>query len=193
MIGRLRGTIIQSKPSELVIDVNGVGYIVSIPLTAFSANAGKENVDLYIYTHVREDQIRLFGFNTLSEKELFISLIHVSGIGPSIALSLLSGIDQETLLAAIRSGDTEPLTRVPGIGKAKAEKLIFECKRKFKGGSFETGTPNTLARDAIEALLSLGYDEKNASTVVTALTRENPEYSLELIIKAALAKISSLS
>ena len=190
MIGKLTGTIISAKPSEVIIDVNGVGYRVSIPLSTFSAIAGKKQVSLDIHTHVREDQIRLFGFHRLEDRDLFETLIQISGIGPSIALSLLSGMNSEELIESVRSGKTAALERVPGIGKSKAEKLIFELARKLKTKPV-IDAPRSEYDDAIEALMSLGFDEKHSVAAVKTVTGGNDVISLEVVIKKSLEMLSS--
>jgi Holliday junction DNA helicase RuvA len=190
MIGRLRGAIIHAKPSEIMIDVHGVGYLVSIPFSTFSALAGKTEVDLEIHTYVREDQIRLFGFHRHEEKELFEVLIHISGIGPSIALSVLSGITVEQLYEAVRGGDITRLVKIPGIGKSKAEKLIFELARKLKMKTPSGTATGTHSDDAVEALLSLGYDEKTSRGTVSTICAGNPDLPIEEIIKKSLVLLS---
>ncbi|HNX59281.1 MAG TPA: Holliday junction branch migration protein RuvA [Spirochaetota bacterium] len=192
MIGKLTGTIISAKPSEVIIDVNGVGYRVSIPLSTFSSIAGKKQVSLDIHTHVREDQIRLFGFHRLEDRELFETLIQISGIGPSIALSLLSGMSSEELIESVRSGKTAALERIPGIGKSKAEKLIFELARKLKTKPvINSDSPRSEYDDAIEALMSLGFDEKRSAAAVKTATGGNDGIPLEEVIKKSLEMLSS--
>ena len=192
MIGKLKGTIDSIKPSEVLIDVGGVGYRVSIPFSTHRAILDAKQVVLYIHTHVREDQIRLFGFYTEEEKNLFEVLIQIPGIGPSIALSILSGIEPDRLYDAVQNNNPALLTAVPGIGKSKAEKLVFELKRKLKmkqtGGT--TG-PAAAESDAVEALVSLGFDERAAHAAVQEVLRGEPSCRIELLIKNSLRILSA--
>jgi Holliday junction DNA helicase RuvA len=194
MIGKLTGTIDCIRPSEIIIDVNGVGYEVSIPFSTYNAVLGQPKVSLFIHTHVREDQIRLFGFHTDSEKKLFEVLIQISGIGPSVALSVLSRLEPDSLYNAVQMNDTAPLTAIPGIGKSKAEKLIFELKRKVKkpiGAEMQEDIQPSIRLDAIEALLALGFDDKRAVAMVDELLKEDPLYQIESLVRNALRRISS--
>ena len=193
MIGKLKGEIDSIKPSELLIDVNGVGYVVSIPFSTFSVLAQKTTASLYIHTHVREDQIRLFGFSTEAEKKLFETLIQISGIGPAVALSVLSGVEPDRLYEAVQNNNPSVLTSIPGIGKSKAEKLVFELKRKFKKPMIpgEENSGASLRSDAIEALVSLGFDEKSSMSAIDNLQKDNPSLKLEDLIKGALQGLSS--
>jgi holliday junction DNA helicase RuvA len=192
MIGRLRGRLLRIKPNEVTIDIHGIGFLVSVPFSTYSSIAHLEEADLFIHTHVREDQIRLFGFSSEQEKDLFEILIQISGIGPSIALSILSGIDPERLYDAVFSGNSASLVKIPGIGKSKAEKLIFELKRIFdRHGISERRSPlGTTTNDAIDALISLGFSESVASQTVDKAYRENPDASLESLVKKALGILS---
>lgn len=192
MIGKLKGTIDSIKPSEVLIDVNGVGYEVSIPFSTHTAILNETAISLFIHTHVREDQIRLFGFYTEEEKRLFEVLIQITGIGPSIALSVLSGIEPERLYDAVQNNNPAPLTVIPGIGKSKAEKLIFELKRKIKkpGQKGETGA-SSAGNDAVEALVSLGFDERSANSAVDEILRGDPSCKIEHLIKNALRVLSA--
>jgi holliday junction DNA helicase RuvA len=192
MIGRLKGRLLRSKPNEVTVDVHGIGFLVSIPFSTYSSIAHLEEADLFIHTHVREDQIRLFGFSSEQEKDLFEILLHISGIGPSIALSILSGIDAERLYDAVFSGNSASLVKIPGIGKSKAEKLIFELKRIFekRGISERPRSAGTITIDAIEALITLGFNETLASRAVEKVYRENPDTPLEILVKKALGILS---
>lgn len=201
MIARLTGIIDELKPTEIILDVRGVGYFLQIPLSTFEEISGSEKVTLQVYTLHREDQFRLFGFHTEKEKELFSILLGISGIGPAMALSLLSGITVDGLIEAVQSENTTALVKIPGIGKSKAEKLIFEMKRKIKklekfslaamdspGGS----EPFTRIRgEAVEALCSLGFDEKKSTQIVDTIRKENPDASLELLIRESLKQFSA--
>ena len=192
MIGKLKGTIDSIKPSEVVLDVGGVGYVVSIPFSTHTAIVDASQVSLHIHTHVREDQIRLFGFFSEEEKALFEVLIHIQGIGPSIALSVLSGIEPERLYDAVQNNNPAPLTAIPGIGKSKAEKLVFELKRKLKRPKGSTGASAPSAgADAVEALVSLGFDERKAAAAVDGVLKDDPSCRIEHLVKNALRILSA--
>lgn len=191
MIGKLKGTIDSIKPSEVLIDVSGVGYLVSIPFSTHTAILDAHQVSLYIHTHVREDQIRLFGFYTEEEKKLFEVLIQIPGIGPSIALSILSGIEPDRLYDAVQNNNPALLTAVPGIGKSKAEKLVFELKRKLKHRPAGGTAGSTAGSDAVEALVSLGFDERAAHAAVDEVLRGEPSCRVELLIKNSLRILSA--
>ncbi|PKL39210.1 MAG: Holliday junction branch migration protein RuvA [Spirochaetae bacterium HGW-Spirochaetae-1] len=194
MIAKLTGKIDELKPMECILDVGGVGYQVHIPLSTYETIQGKEDITLFIYTLHREDQMKLFGFSTQREKELFTVLLNISGIGPSMALSLLSGISIEDLVRSVQNDDSSRLVKIPGIGKAKAEKLIFELKRKLKkieSIPAASGTATGIRNDALEALVSLGFDEARAAKVIDGVREGNPEATLETVIKAALRQFSA--
>lgn len=194
MIARLKGIIADIKPTEIILDVQGVGYHVSIPLSTYDKISGQQEVVLHIFTLHREDTMRLFGFYTEQEKALFSLLLNISGIGPAMALSILSGISVQELIETVHSQDTAALLRIPGIGKSKAEKLIFELQRKSKNfASISTGQKRapSLKSDALEALTSLGFDEKKAIPLIDRLLKENPGSSLEALVKQALREFSA--
>ncbi|HOK44692.1 MAG TPA: Holliday junction branch migration protein RuvA, partial [Bryobacteraceae bacterium] len=132
MIAHLRGTLLEKHPNQAVVEAGGVGYDVAIPVSTYSAlpEAGRE-VTLRIYTHVREDTLALFGFLTREEKLLFERLISVSGIGPKLAITVLSGLPAADLSAAVRAGDVNRLTRIPGVGKKTAERIVLELRDKL--------------------------------------------------------------
>ena len=191
MIGFLKGIVVLLKPSEVLIDVKGVGYTLTIPFSTSERLSVSEEVFIHVHTYHREDQLKLFGFFTESEKKIFEILLKVNGIGPSMAISILSGLDIDRFADAINNSNTEILTKIPGIGKAKAEKIIFELSRKkniFK--DHISPEIKTEKNDAIEALISLGYDEKNVSNTVSKLLEANSSSSTEELIKKALAVFS---
>jgi len=192
MIGRLKGRLLRTKPNEVTIDVHGIGFLVSVPFSTYRSIAHLEEADLFIHTHVREDQIRLFGFSSEQEKDLFEVLLLVNGIGPSVALSILSGIDADGLYDAVFSGNSDSLVKIPGIGKSKAEKLIFELKRILgkRGISERHNLKETITIDATEALISLGFNESKASQAVDRVYRENPDVPIEKLVKKALQNLS---
>ena len=197
MIAKLRGTIDTIKATEIILDVQGVGYLLQIPLSTYESIQGEKEISLHVYTLHKEDQLRLFGFSTAKERELFSMLLQTSGIGPAMALSLLSGITVEGLVDAVQNENSALLVKIPGIGKSKAEKLIFELKRKLTklelfasagGGSPAAGAPVT--GEAVEALASLGFDATKAAKAVDTIRKEKPEAPLEEVIKEALKLFS---
>jgi len=192
MIGFLTGKIISSKPTKVVLDVNGVGYIVGISITTFEKISGKETASLFIHTSVKEDSISLYGFYAESEKEMFELLISVSGIGPKIALSLLSGIQTDDLKNAIQSADISRIIAVPGIGRKTAERLVLELRTKVDQVK-EEGTiaiPLSIKSEAVSALSTLGYNSKIAENIVRNILQSQPSLSLEELIKKALGELN---
>lgn len=191
MIGYLKGNIVSAKPTKVVIDVNGVGYIVNISISTFEKISGQETVSLFIYTNVREDAITLFGFFTEAEKEMFELLISVNGVGPKIALNVLSSIQYNELKHAIETSDVQRIVAVPGIGRKSAERLILELKGKLGSiaGDHSTALPNSSKNEAVLALSTLGYNSKVAEKVVGELLQKTPDISLEEIIKKALSAL----
>lgn len=165
MIGRLHGKLIEKNPPQVLIDVGGVGYEVDIPMSTFY-NLPDLGGDVTLFTHlvVREDAELLYGFATKAEQTAFRTLIRVSGVGPRIALAVLSGMTADQLASAIESGETGLLTRVPGIGKKTAERLILELKGKLSGGtlSVPAGAPGSARADIAAALIALGYSDREA-------------------------------
>src|SRR5215469_13785775 len=163
MIGLLRGKLTDKRPNQVLIDVGGVGYQVQIPLSTF-AELGvlHQETTLLIYTHVREDQLALYGFLTAREKQCFELLISASGVGPSLALKILSGMGVEELVPAIRKGDLARLVLIPGVGKKTAERIVLELRDKLTVLEVEdtgsTRTRSQLESDVASALVNLGYD-----------------------------------
>jgi holliday junction DNA helicase RuvA len=192
MIGFLTGKIISSKPTKVILDVNGVGYIVGISINTFEKISGKETASLFIHTSVKEDSISLYGFYSESEKEIFELLISVSGIGPKIALSLLSGIQTDDLKNAIQSADISRIIAVPGIGRKTAERLVLELRTKVDQVK-EEGTiaiPLSIKSEAVSALSTLGYNSKIAENVVRTILQNQHALSLEELIKKALGELN---
>lgn len=193
MISKLKGKIDELKPTELILDVHGVGYQVFIPLTTYEAILDNKEIQLYIYTLHKEDQLKLFGFLSDNEKQLFSILLNISGIGPTMALSILSGIEIGLLIDAVKNNNSLILTKIPGIGKNKAEKLIFELKRKIKKlDSFNSmnNLKPSIRNEAVEALTALGFDELTASNSVNDILEKLNDISLEALIKEALKNLS---
>lgn len=174
MIGRLHGKLLEKNPPQILIDVSGVGYEVDVPMSTF-CNLPEVGGELTLHTHfvVREDAQLLYGFATLAERAVFRALIKISGVGPKIALALLSGITVDQLKDAVDRGETGLLTKVPGIGKKTAERLVLELKDKLAGtGAATAAVPTSDARaDVAAALIALGYSEREAA----AATKKLPE------------------
>ena len=171
MIGSLRGKLVDKRPNAVLLEVGGVGYQVQIPLSTFAAlGALHSEASLLIHTHVREDQFNLFGFFTAREKQCFELLISASGVGPSLALKILSGMGIEQLVPAIRKGDLAQLVRIPGVGKKTAERMVVELRDKLAAVDVpEMGKPATrsqLAADVASALVNLGYDERSVERAI---------------------------
>ncbi len=172
MIGRLHGKLIEKNPPQVLIDVSGVGYEVDVPMSTF-CNLPAEGSEITLLTHfvVREDAQLLYGFATAAERQTFRALIRISGIGPRIALAVLSGMSTQNLSDAIEQGNATLLTRVPGIGKKTAERLILELKGKLAGSAFAaaSGSNSAAQADITSALIALGYSEREAQASVRAL------------------------
>jgi Holliday junction DNA helicase RuvA len=191
MIGFLTGKIISTKPTQILLDVNGVGYSVNISINTFEKISEKEIVSLFIHTSVKEDSITLFGFFSESEKEMFELLISISGIGPKLGLGILSGINVDDLKFAIGSGNVSRLIAIPGIGRKTAERVVLELRNKVDTIRDEGTTKETSAKDeAISALSTLGYQRQISEKVVRDLLSENPNHSLEELIRKALAGLN---
>lgn len=196
MIGFLRGQLLHSTPDTVVLDVQGVGYEVHVPLSTFyeiEKVATGEAVRLFIHTHVREDELALFGFWSERERALFRRLISVGGIGPKLARVILSGMQPNDLIAAIASEDVARLTRTPGVGKKTAERMVLELKdgmRTLADQLPEQKLPSSEDDDVTEALMSLGYKISVASRAVVAAREELPEAAFAELLRAALSRLS---
>ncbi len=196
MIAYLNGIILKKTIGSVIIEANGVGYEVFVPLSTFySLPESHERVSLHIYTHVREDALHLYGFLTELEKKLFLMLISVSGIGPRLSMNILSGTGAEELLTAVASGDSCRLKAIPGIGKKTSERIALELKEYASKilDDQEAVSPvavkeenGSLVDDAISALLNLGYPEKRAMRAVLKVQKQEGESTLEDLIRAAL-------
>jgi Holliday junction DNA helicase RuvA len=192
MIAFLRGRLIVKSPNQVVVDVNGVGYSVNIPVSTFSElpDRGAE-AELFIYTHVREDTLALYGFLTEKEKMLFERLISVSGIGPRLAITLLSGLQADELIAAIRAGDVQRLVHVPGVGRKTGERLVLELREKmdFAAAAAAAGfgpARSSLEEDVISALLNLGCARAAAQSAVQRARQNGAPAEFEPLFRAAL-------
>jgi len=192
MIGYLTGKIIAAKPTQILLDVNGVGYEVRISINTFEKLSGKSAISLHIYTNVKEDSITLFGFYSEAEKEMFELLISINGVGPKSALSLLSGISTDDLRQAIITSNVERMVAVPGIGRKTAERLILELKNKVRDIKEEGITPGkpSLQKEAIAALTTLGYNIVSSEKAVNKILSELPDCSLEELIKRSLKELN---
>ncbi|MGD0957660.1 MAG: Holliday junction branch migration protein RuvA [Candidatus Acidiferrales bacterium] len=171
MIGSLRGKLTEKRPNQILLDVGGVGYQVQIPLSTFAGlGALHEETALLIHTHVREDQFSLYGFLTTREKQCFELLISASGVGPALALKILSGMGLEELVPAIRKGDLVQLVRIPGVGRKTAERIVVELRDKLAVVDVaEAGKPATrsqLESDVASALVNLGYDARSVEKAI---------------------------
>ncbi len=189
MIGYLRGIILERTPGRVVIEVNGVGYEVLMPVSSFAQlpNGTAALVSLRIYTHVREDALQLFGFFTAPEKQLFEKLISVNGIGPKLGLAILSGVPADELAQAIRGGDLGRLTAIPGVGKKTAERLVMELRDKLPAGA-EPAAAAAAGPDAdvISALMNLGYARPAAEKTLTAALAQGVAKEFEPLFKACM-------
>jgi Holliday junction DNA helicase RuvA len=197
MIGYLQGNLIRTSPERLLLDVQGVGYEVHIPLSTWYEieRRGGERVALFIHTHMREDGIALFGFWTEREKALFEKLIGVGGIGPRLARVILSGMAPDDLLKAIASGDLGRLSTIPGVGKKTAERMVLELKDKMRELAAELpGEAATAAvpadQDVVSALVNLGYKAAQAERAVADVRRERPDAAFHELLRASLNRLS---
>jgi len=199
MIAWLKGDLIEKKVDKIILNVGGVGYQVHVPLSTYYIlpDKGKE-VSLLIYTHVREDLISLYGFANEAERQWFQHLIRISGIGPRLAINILSGISSEDLKLAIASGDATRLQAIPGIGKKMAARMVVELKELYPSIT-ETGSTasaplpedaSTLFSDAVSALVNLGFKPQESSKAVRKILAESPDSPvLKDIIKTALKSL----
>jgi Holliday junction DNA helicase RuvA len=195
VIAHLRGTIFEKHPNRLIVDVAGVGYDVFVPLSTFYGlgEPGGE-IALRIHTHVREDALLLYGFATLLEQDLFERLIGVSGIGPKLALAVLSGIEPPELVRAIERGDLARLTAIPGVGKKTSERIVLEMKDRLPRAPIAAaGAPSeasVLRDDVLSALINLGYHRPLAEKAVEAAARATPGGDFERTLKQALRELA---
>jgi holliday junction DNA helicase RuvA len=199
MIASLRGRLAEKQPNRLVVDVAGVGYDVAVPLsTYYKIGEPGSDVALRVHTHVREDTLALYGFSTQLELQIFERLIGISGIGPKLALAVLSGIDVADLVRAVQAGDVGRLTAIPGIGKKTAERIGLELRDKLPkdmagGAGFEPdagGPGGALRRDVLSALLNLGYHRPLAEKAVEAVMARAESPAFETALKQALRELA---
>jgi len=199
VIGRLSGIVLEKRPDRALVDASGVGYEVHVPLGTFAALPGVgERASLHVHTHVREDAILLFGFATAEEKALFERLITVAGIGPKLAMAVLSGLPLPELVGAIAAQNVKRLSSIPGVGKKLAERLGLELKDKvagiLPGGPAPSPEPGSrlggLFEDAVGALLNLGYRKPQAEAAVKAASDAVGAGDLPALLSAALRLLS---
>jgi Holliday junction DNA helicase RuvA len=206
MIGHLSGTLLSKQATSAIVDVGGVGYEVAIPLSTFYelGDAGSP-VQLRVYTHVREDAIQLYGFKTARERELFLQLISVNGVGPGLAIKLLSGMNADEMIASIRTNNLVRLVAIPGVGRKTAERLVVDLRDKiaalsspaleeeFAAQAAAAGSPaspDAMRDDAISALANLGYQKAAAEKAVKNAIDEGGELSVEVVLRRSLRSLA---
>ena len=205
MIAHLSGTLLFKEPNSVIVDVSGVGYDVSIPLSTFY-DLGDEgsSVKLRIYTHVKEDALQLFGFKTERERQLFVNFISVSGIGPKLGIALLSGMSADELITSIKGNNLARLTLIPGVGRKTAERLIVDLREKMtalsvtqadeepgKASEASAGSSEDNVRsDALSALFNLGYQRSAAEKAVDAALSDGGEITVESVLRRTLRKLA---
>ena len=191
MIAHLRGRILEKHPTYLILEAGGVGYEVTISIPSFSGLPGEgAEVSLYIHTHVREDSLALYGFLRREEKELFERLISVSGIGPKLAITVLSGMAADALVSALRGNDLIALTRIPGVGKKTAERMVLELRDKLEGlaAAPPPAPASRMEEDVVSALVNLGYQRPAAEQAVKrSIGRAGESGSFEKLFRQTMA------
>ncbi|MEN8192354.1 MAG: Holliday junction branch migration protein RuvA [Bacteroidota bacterium] len=196
MIGYLTGKIISKKPTQVLLDVNGVGYIVNITISTFESLSNEDSnlISLYTYLNVRDDALILFGFSTQAEKEMFELLISVNGVGPKSAQSILSGIQVDDLKTALKNGDLSRIVAIPGIGRKTGQRLLIELRDKVDSIGDEIseigGEAYSIKIDAVVALTQLGYNQKTAEKTIRGILEANSDISLEELIKESLSHVN---
>jgi holliday junction DNA helicase RuvA len=196
MISHLRGALLEKHPNSVIVDVHGVGYEVTIPVSVYSSlpSAGAE-VSLHIHTHVREDALSLFGFVSAADKALFEKLISVSGIGPKLAVTALSGLASADLIAAIRNGAVDQLVKIPGVGKKTAERMVLELRDKLDsiglparaaGAAASPGNFSAIEEDTISALMNFGSARAAAEAAVTKARAAEGANDFDALFRRAL-------
>ncbi len=201
MIAHISGKLIQKQPNSIIVDVGGVGYELNVPLSTFyDLGEVGATVGLRVHTHVREDALQLFGFRTEAEKKLFLLLNSVSGIGPKLAITVLSGLSTEELIQAIRAGNLTKLTGIPGVGKKTAERMLVELKDKVAAilppGLEDATTPvlaqtgDVMREDVISALVNLGYVRAQAEKAIGAVLKETPDANFTTALKQSLRMLA---
>lgn len=203
MIAHITGKLMQKQPNSVIVDVGGVGYELIVPVSTFyDLGDPGSDVSLRAYTYVREDALQLYGFRTEREKRLFLLLTSISGIGPKLAITILSGMSADELIPAIRTNDLARLVAIPGVGKKTAERLVVELRDKlaplstpeleqqFQSAAGAGLTPDTLRDDLISGLLNLGWPKPAIEKAVTATLKEMPDAKFEALLKQAMRKLA---
>ena len=205
MIAHLSGTLREKQATSVILDVGGVGYEVTIPVTTFfNMEEPGAQVQLRVYTHVREDTLQLFGFRTARERELFTLLISVSGIGPKSGIAMLSGMSADEIVTAIRTNNLARLTSIPGVGRKTAERLVIELRDKMAGlsgpeidaaiaaggGAAAAPSEDALREDTLSALVNLGYQKASAEKALAQALGEGGDISVELLLRRSLRHLS---
>jgi holliday junction DNA helicase RuvA len=196
MIGQLRGRLADKRPSQVLVDVSGVGYLVQVPLSTYAALGELHTeVILLIHTHVREDALALYGFLSSREKHFFELLLSASGVGPSLALKILSGMRVEELVPAIRGSDLARLTQIPGVGRKTAERIVLELRDKLEAVAVEAEkqvatSPAGSEADVVSALVNLGYETRIAEGAVAEAKREGGTANFEKLLRVSLQVLS---
>ncbi|MFN2454177.1 MAG: Holliday junction branch migration protein RuvA [Pyrinomonadaceae bacterium] len=206
MIAHLTGTLLAKQTTSVILDVGGVGYEVTIPLSTFyDLEEAGAIVSLRIYTHVREDTLQLYGFKNARERELFLRLLSVSGIGPKLGIAMIGIMSADEMISAIRSNNLARLTSIPGVGKKTAERLVIELRDKMAalsspaleeefaaqaaGGSAQN-TEDAVREDALSALLNLGYQRAAAEKAINTAMQEGGEMSVQIILRRCLRTLA---
>ena len=202
MIGFLSGKILEKDANTVIVDVGGVGYEVTIPLSTFYelGDVGAD-IQLRIFTHVREDALQLFGFKTTRERDLYLKLISVQGIGAKSGITMLSGMSADEIVTAIRTNNIVRLTSIPGVGKKTAERMVVELKDKIgelamgaRAGTAATSgsaeTPDSVFDDALSALVNLGYQRTAAEKALQASATDGTELNVQKLLRAALQRLA---
>ncbi|MGQ9695070.1 MAG: Holliday junction branch migration protein RuvA [Thermodesulfobacteriota bacterium] len=198
MIAQIRGQLIEKNPGSIIIETNGVGFQVFISLhTFYDLPEIDQPVRIYTYTHVREDALQLYGFSTLLERELFQILLSVSGIGPKLALNILSGISASVLLKSLSMGDSNRLLSIPGVGRKMAERMILDLREKVAKLELRPAllpsrnrVPDQISEDVVSALINLGYKKNEAEQAVKKVLAGKEEKKLEEVLKDSLQILS---
>ena len=205
MIAHLSGKLLSKQATSVIVDVSGVGYEVTIPLSTFYDLEDLGSiVQLRIYTHVREDALQLYGFKTARERELFLKIISVTGIGPKLGITLLSGMSADEMIASIRTNNLARLTLIPGVGRKTAERLIMELREKVadlssaqieeefgaKADVSPEAPEDAVRADALSALLNLGYQRSGAEKAIDAALKEEGEMTVESVLRRTLKKLA---
>ena len=206
MIAHLSGTLLSKQPTTAIIDVGGVGYEVAIPVSTFyELGENGSPAQLRVYTHVSQDAIRLYGFKTVRERELFLQLISVNGVGPGLAIKLLSGMNADEMIAAIRTNNLVRLVAIPGVGRKTAERLVVDLRDKiaalsspaleeeFAAKAAAAGSPSSpdsMRDDAMSALANLGYQRAAAEKAIKNAIDEGGELSVEVVLRRSLRSLA---